>query len=194
VSAQSGSPPRREAILADLPARPEDFDLFRLGRLLLLLSAVDQSKQHRPLDIERLGFYDFFAANPFLVFQDDDRAKRELELAGFDSRSLSYQSSGHRFVTRRARMQHDLSRLVAYGLVGAGAVGGRLAFDLTDQGRDTANAFTALYARAYRRSAEIVVAKLNPLSDRRLHEQASEWLEAKSFLIDLYDVDLETPE
>jgi hypothetical protein len=170
-----------------LPARPEDFGFFRLGRLLLLLRAVDESKKARPVDIERLGFYDFFAANPFLVFESDSRVRRKLELAGFDSRSLSYQSSGHRFATRRGRMQHDLSRLVAYGLVGAGAVGGRLAFDLTDNGRERADSFTALYARAYRRSAELIVAKLNPLSDRRLHEKASEWLEARSFLIDLYD-------
>jgi hypothetical protein len=187
-------PSMGDAILTDLPARPEDFDLFRLGRLLLLLRAVDLSKRPQPLDIERLGFYDFFAASPFLIFEDDARARRELELAGFDSRSLSYQSSGHRFATRRGRMQHDLSRLVAYGFVRAGAAGGRLAFDLTDAGRERADAFTALYARAYRRSADLVVKALNRLSDRRLHQQAAEWLEAKPFLIDLYDVEPEGPE
>jgi hypothetical protein len=85
-----------------LVQRPDDLLTFRIARLLLLLDVVARLELKKPLDIERLGFYDFFAANPFLAVGDDEAARREVALAGFSSYDLSYQSSGHRFVNRRA--------------------------------------------------------------------------------------------
>jgi hypothetical protein len=89
---------------------------FRLARLALLLELAPQLPNHKPLDIERLGYYDFFAANPFLIVEVEDPLRRDLILAGFDSRNLSYQSSAQRFTSRRARLQHDLAMLVAPSL------------------------------------------------------------------------------
>jgi hypothetical protein len=128
----------REATVAErLPVRPESLDFFRLGRLLVLLSTASEAKAARPLDLERLGYYDFFAANPFLVFGGEDE-RRELVLAGFDSRNLSYQSSAQRSTNRRARLQYDLALLVAYGLVRPEVVANRVAYSLTDHGAEFA--------------------------------------------------------
>jgi hypothetical protein len=183
--------PEGVALLDRLPVRPDGLDEFRMARLLLLLRVTERLNPKKQLDIERLGFYDFFSANPFLVIRDDEAARRKVTLAGFDARSLSYQSSGHRFTNRRARMQYDLSRLVAHGLVEVGTSAGRVTFALADNGRSQSDAYRSLYSRAYRRSAEVIVARLDKLSDRRLHEQARNWLQARPFLIDLYDFEAE---
>src|SRR5689334_7835200 len=83
--------------------RPDDLLLFRVARLMLLLDVAATLNLRKPVDIERLGLYDFFAANPFLVVGEDDAARQEVSLAGFSSYDLSYQSSGHRYANRRAR-------------------------------------------------------------------------------------------
>ena len=90
-----------------LVQRPEDLLTFRIARLRWLLDVVATLELKKPLDIERLGFYDFFVANPFLAVGDDEAARREVALAGFSSYDLSYQSSGHRFANRRARLRND---------------------------------------------------------------------------------------
>jgi hypothetical protein len=151
------------------------------------MDEVHRTEKPKPLDIERLGFYDFFAANPFLVVPSDEGAGTRLILAGFDSRTLGYQSSFHRFATRRQRMRFDLSRLVAYGLVEASAPGGKVVFTVTSSGASLCESLTSLYALAYRESAQVIITRLNKLSDRRLHDQAGNWLQAKAFLIDLFD-------
>ena len=184
----AGIPHDSSSLLERLPTPPEELSIFRLGRLLLLLDEAQQGK--RPaLDIERLGFYDFFAANPFLVVPDDERARTRLFLSGFDSRTLGYQSSFHRFATRRQRMRFDLSQLVGYGLVAAEVQDGKVAFALTDHGRDVATSFTSLYAQAYRESSQFIITTLNKLSDQRLHRQAGDWLQSNAFLIDLFDAE-----
>src|SRR5215471_8213685 len=95
--------------------RPDDLLIFRVGRLTLLLDVLASLPLRKPVDIERLGLYDFFAANPFLVIGEDDPMRQEVSLNGFSSYDLSYQSSGHRFASRRKRLRHDLAMLVAYG-------------------------------------------------------------------------------
>lgn len=171
-----------------LPARiaPETLDAFRLGQLLLLLDVAAELRA-TPVDIDRLGYYDFFAANPFLVISEDDPARVELELAGFEVRNLDYQSSSQRFSNRRARLQHDLAWLLARDLVDVAGSGGRVGYQLTGRGTELAVRFTALYALAYRESAAHVVRKLKALSDTRLRNNAKQWLRAESLLIDLYD-------
>jgi hypothetical protein len=184
---RTGQTPER--LPARLPLRPDNLRLFRLARLLLLLDVVRQTPRAPQADMERLGFYDFFAANPFLVVGRDDRvARRELALAGFDSQSLSYQSSSQRFTSRRERLQHDLALLLAYGLVATSVDDTKVTYSITPSGVDRAQGFRAIYARAYRRSAGMIIRRLRSLSDGQLHSRAREWLRAESLLIDILDV------
>jgi hypothetical protein len=174
-------------LLATQPTPPEELDLFRLGRLLLLISEVAGLKRPQPLDIDRLGIYDFFAANPFLIFPADSPAGLRLTLAGFNSRSLGYQSSFHRFATRRERLRADLARLVGLNLVQSVVAKGRVAFVVSESGVETSERFVGLYAQGYREAAAAIATALNRLSDTKLRAQVGDWLQAESFLIDLFD-------
>lgn len=153
---------------------PEDDVVFRLAQLVLLLASL------RELDppgasIERLGYYDFLVANPMLVLADEgDRDRKRLLMAGFDGRALSYASPAHRFTTRRERLQHDLALLVAYGLV-APTVDKSVLYAATAEGVELAGKFSAVYARSYRLSAEILLGRLRRLSDTRLREAVKTW-------------------
>jgi ABC-3C biological conflict system middle component len=174
-------------VLDALPLRPDDLLAFRLGRLLLLMETVPTLPAQKPMDIERISFYDFFADNPFLIFGRDTPEHKELVLAGFDSRNLSYQSSAQRFSSRRERLQHDLAMLVAHGLAGAGQESRRVVYSLTTRGTDVASSPRSLYAIAYRSSATVVGRTLNRLSDKALQERTRSWLRADELLIDLFE-------
>jgi hypothetical protein len=167
--------------------RPEDLDAFRMGRLLLLLHTVSVRDRPLKLDIDRIGYYDFFSANPFLAVHDDEAAERELLLIGFSRRNLSYQSSAQRFSNRRSRLQFDVSRLIAIGLVVAEVSDGRVAYTITDAGRNVADQMISLYAQAYRRSVGLMISRLGALTDKRLREDAKNWLRAEPFMIDIYE-------
>ncbi len=169
------------------PLRPDDLFEFRLGRLLLLLEVIPELPYRKPLDVERISFYDFFADNPFLIFGRDTPEHAELVLTGFDSRNLSYQSSAQRFSSRRERLQHDLATLLAYGLVEAKPEERRIAYELTTTGRHGAEALRSFYAQSYRRSAQVVGRELNRLSDKALQEETRGWLRADDLLIDLFE-------
>lgn len=164
------------------PVAPEEHVLFRLAQLLLLLRVV--GGPGRPgVGLERLGYYDFFAANPFLVVPTDNAEERaQLHLAGFDERQLSYAATGPRFANRRRRLQHDVALLVAYDL-------GQLQADgwiLTTRGATVADQLTALYAQQYMTGAEVVVRHLFRLSDTALARQAGQMLRNPGLLLDLY--------
>lgn len=153
---------------------PEDDVIFRLAQLLLLLASLQRLGQPG-IALERLGCYDFLVANPLLVVTDENDADRKrLLMAGFDGRALSYASPAHRFTTRRERLQHDLALLVAYGLV-APAIDKGVLYTVTPSGLDLAGRFTAVYARSYRLSAEILVRRLSRLSDKRLRDAVRTW-------------------
>jgi hypothetical protein len=153
---------------------PEDDVVFRLAQLLLLLASVDHLRKPG-VSLERLGCYDFLVANPMLVLTDEaDPDRTRLLMAGFDGRALSYASPAHRFATRRERLQHDLALLVAYGLA-TPAVNKSVLYAITADGLELAGRFTALYARAYRQSADILLRRLSSMSDRRLREAAGTW-------------------
>jgi hypothetical protein len=153
---------------------PEDDVIFRLAQLLLLLASLERLRQPG-ISLERLGCYDFLVANPLLVLTDEnDTDRKRLLMAGFDGRALSYASPAHRFTTRRERLQHDLALLVAYGLV-APTVDKSVLYAVTSSGMDLAGRFTAVYARSYRLSAEILVRRLSRLSDKRLREAVRRW-------------------
>jgi hypothetical protein len=166
---------------------PERLMWFRLGQLILLLRAAAEANTG-PLTIDRLGYYDFLSANPFLVVDAETVEGTDLQLAGFSERNLDYQSAPQRFANRRARLQHDLNLLVAYGLVELKVDRRRsLGFVLTDSGHAIASSFRSLYADQYRRSAVLVIGRLKMLSDLRLRERAHTWLRAEGLLMDLYD-------
>ncbi|MFI1240324.1 hypothetical protein [Nocardia salmonicida] len=180
-----------QRLSAAVPGGPEDSQVFRLAQLTLLL-ATAQIERAPVSTIDRLGFYDFFSANPFVVTAgDDDRDASDrlaLRLAGFSDRQLSYVSTGQRFVSRRRRLQHDLARLVAYGLVRIDSQGYRL----TESGGDLAAGLTSIYAEAYREAAGVVLRRLKRLSDRQLTLHAEGWLGRSWLLIDLFDDVAET--
>jgi hypothetical protein len=176
---------------AAVPGAPEDRQVFRLAQLILLLEvAVNDGIPVQSVD--RLGFYDFFAANPFVVTsgaEDRDAADRlALRLAGFTDRQLSYASTGQRFASRRRRLQHDLSLLLAYGLITLGPQG----YVLTPSGRIVGAGLTSIYADAYREAAHVILRRLGRLSDRRLAENVAGWLGQSWLLIDLLDDIAET--
>ncbi|QKV74242.1 ABC-three component system middle component 2 [Amycolatopsis sp. Hca4] len=156
-------------------AVPEDDVVFRLAQLLLLFQALDRADV-ASADIERLGYYDFLSANPFLIAEDISATDRtKLLLAGFDGRALSYASPSQRFTSRRERLQHDLVLLLAYGLADAIVLHG-VQYSLTGEGRRLASQFTAVYAQSYSVAADIVLRHVRRLSPTRLRENVHRWL------------------
>jgi hypothetical protein len=154
---------------------PEDDDVFRLAQLLLLLNSLRRNG-FAGGTLERLSYYDFLVANPLLVLtKDDDPDRISLLMAGFDDRALMYASPSQRFTSRRERLQHDLARLVAYGLVEP-IVDKGIVYVITSEGEGLADQFTAIYSRSYSTSADILVRRLARLSDKRLRENARDWI------------------
>lgn len=184
-----GSTPE-EAGTEGLGAAPwdaESHDIFRLAQLVLLLS-VTAHVGNPVSNLDRLGYYDFLAANPFVVVPAtdvarDNRDRLKLKLAGFTEDQLSYASTGQRWVSRRRRLQHDLALLVAYGLVSLDDA----AITLTDRGIALATEMSTIYADAYRTSADVVVRRLAQLSDTRLRNSVQNWLGTSWLRLDLLD-------
>jgi hypothetical protein len=160
----------------------EDFVAFRLAQLAILLSEV-APVGGAVLDLERLGYYDFFAANPFAVFGPVDRLQHaQLHQASFDERQLSYASTGSRFANRRKRLQHDVALLIAYGLAGPRGGG----YGITSGGKVFVDSLSALYVDQYRESIRVVHERLRHLSDTQLARASKRWLTTPSLLLDLY--------
>lgn len=167
---------------------PEDVTLFNSSRLLLLFEALTELGIKHGTGLERLCYYDFFAANPFLIVNREDPSWLELEIEGFESNKLEYVSTAQRYRTKRESIKQYLSLLLSKGLIKVKNQGGRILYEITSSGIEISNNMDSLYAMAYRKSAEIVVKKLKDFSDKKLWENASKWLEAKSFQVDLYDL------
>ncbi|WP_159400333.1 ABC-three component system middle component 2 [Streptomyces sp. XY431] len=170
----------------DLYFRPEDEKAFRLAQLIMLLEITSSSKINP--NIDRLGALDFFSANPFLVIGETDSEFRHLVLAGFSVKPLTYASPGHRFITRRSRLQNDLAMLVAYGLAKASTSKGHRVYIITDSGREISEQLTSVYADAYRASAEVVSKRIEKVPDTKLQEKCRDWLKADPAMMDLYDL------
>jgi hypothetical protein len=163
-------------------ASPEDFAAFRLAQLAILLSEVAPTGA-RTIDLERLGYYDFFAANPFVIFESSDRLQHaQLHHASFDERQLSYASTGSRFANKRKRLQHDVALLVSYGLAGPHGGG----YGITANGEHFVGSLSALYVDQYRESVRVVHDRLRRLSDSQLAQASKRWLTTPSLLLDLY--------
>lgn len=169
---------------------PEEHTTLRVAQLAILLSEIAPAGG-RTIDIERLGYYDFFAANPFAIFGPEDELERaRLHRAAFDERQLSYASTGSRFANRRRRLQHDVAVLVAYNLAERREEG----YGLTNRGADFVDALAALYADQYRASVKVVHERLKKLSDAKLAESARGWLKTPSLILDLYGATEDRPE
>lgn len=166
---------------------PDSHLFFRLGQLLLLL--VVANSLNKPVkSIDRLAYYDFFAANPYAMLdgtnpETDARDRLSLQLAGFKEGQLSYSAVGNRFANRRSRIRHDLGLLVAYGL----ATVEPDKYVASEEGRTLGMELSTVYADAYRIAAEIALTRLVRLSDRRLIETTEELLGKSWLLIDFLD-------
>jgi hypothetical protein len=169
--------------LSPVSRPPESNPAFRRGQLLLLLSMFTD-----PLTIDRIGYLEFFAANPHLVVQKELDATR-LELAGLNPDALSYQSAPERYSNRRSRLRSDLAGLTAWGMAIPTILEGRIACALTPKGRESAAQLTTLYADAYRQSVE-TIRPLFKLNDSALARRVNEWLRVPDEVrIDLLDLD-----
>lgn len=171
---------------APMPVSVESRTTFRLARLLLFLSVATDRGRPVP-SVDRLGYYEFFADNPFMIIDGENATDQAdqlaLEMAGFSPVQLSYASTGQRFASRRQRLQHDLALLLARDLVRIGATG----FETTSVGNTLANSLHSIYADAYRTSAAIVLRRLWSLSSTGLDKAARKWLGESWLLIDLLD-------
>lgn len=170
---------------AAVPISVESRPTFRLARLLLFVGVAKESGRPIP-SVDRLGYYEFFADNPFMIIGDDNRADQDriaLEMAGFSPVQLSYASSGQRFASRRQRLQHDLSLLVSRDLVRIEDGG----FTVTAIGEELSSKLNSVYADAYRTSARMVLRRLASMSNKALEESSRRWLGESWLLIDLLD-------
>lgn len=175
-------PDESRNIWATRSRAPEEHTTLRVAQLAILLSEI-APVNGRTIDIERLGYYDFFAANPFAIFEPKDHlAIARLHRASFDERQLSYASTGSRFANRRRRLQHDVAILVAYNLAERRDGG----YGLTERGTDFVDALVSLYADQYRASVQVVHERLRKLKDSKLAEAARDWLKTPSLILDLY--------
>jgi hypothetical protein len=175
-------PPELSAVV---PTSVESRTTFRLARLLLFVDVARETGRPIP-SVDRLGYYEFFADNPFMIIGEDRRANRDrlaLEMSGFSPLQLSYASTGQRFASRRQRLQHDLSLLVSRDLITIEDGG----FTVTDAGAELADRLNSVYADAYRTSARIVLRRLASMSNKALEEASHRWLGESWLLIDLLD-------
>ncbi|WP_432841144.1 hypothetical protein [Dactylosporangium sp. CA-092794] len=150
---------------------PDEVSAFRRARILLVLAVAEEG-----VDAERLGIYEFLAGHPLLLARaEDDPDRTALRLAGFDERTVAYDSPAQRFVTAQLHLSRDLTALVTQGLVRVSAAG-RVTYRLTDEGVDIASRFTAMYAQTYITAVRIVIRRLRRLSGRKLREGLRQWL------------------
>jgi len=173
---------------AEIRFSAEGEDLFNSARLLMLFNTFDEIGDSTGINIERVAYYDFFSAQPFLVFTEDDAdSKLELLIDGFEATTIGYISSSQRFTNRREKLKHYLAGLLMRDLIDVRNIDGQLLYCITKKGKETAVKFKTLYSLAYKKSSAIIIKKLARLSEKKLSDNAREWLRAEPFIIDLYD-------
>ncbi len=163
---------------------PEESTVFRVSQLALLLATAENNKTS-VTNLDRLAYFDFFAAHPFIILdgesaEKDSKDRLTLRLAGFTDGQVTYGSIGHRFATRRKRIRHDLALLVTRGL--AQVLPDRYA--ITPAGAEFAIELKTVYAEAYRTSALIVFKRFSNLSEARLRMKAEKLIGKHWLLID----------
>jgi hypothetical protein len=166
----------------------EDEDLFNSARLLLLFKVLDKMDVRKGINIERIGYFDFFSAQPFLIFREDDEDTRlDLIYYGFESKTISYGSSSQRFENRREKLKQYLAGLIVRDLITIENIDGELVYSITETGKIVADMFNNFYDAAYQKSAKLIIGKLKNMSNKKISANAREWLKAEPFVIDLYD-------
>lgn len=166
----------------------EDATTFNSARLLLLFETLDESEnEKKAIDLERLCYYDFFAANPFLIIKSGDPERLQLEIEGFEPNNLEYLTTNQRYQTKRLQVMQYLAVLASKGLITVENSDKKIVYCITHLGLTVSSRMNSLYALAYRKSVLFVAKKLRRYSDTQLSEQASNWLQAKSFQVDLIE-------
>jgi hypothetical protein len=123
----------------------EDEDLFNSARILLLFMVLSEIGEHEGINVDRIGYYDFFSAQPFLVFgKDDNETKLKLLLHGFESTTIGYISSSQRFTNRRDKLKYYLSALLMRDLITVKNYDGQLLYSITEKGKEVAAQFKSL--------------------------------------------------
>jgi hypothetical protein len=165
----------------------EDEDIFNASRLLILFDVLNKSAKYKSVGIERIPYYDFFSANPFLIF-NSDKSKVELRLEGFPSRTISYSSSNHRFISRVEKLKYCISYLISRDLINIDYNDGRILYIITQKGIDIAATIKTFYSNSYRKSSIMVIKLLEPMSNTKLFKESKKWLKADTFVLDLIDM------
>ena len=109
-------------------------------------------------------------------------------MEGLDPSKLEYLSTAQRYRTKRESIKQYLALLLSKALISVENEEGRILFQITQSGSATSHQMTSMYAVTYRKSVQYIIRALENYKDSELWESASEWLEAKSFQIDLYDM------
>lgn len=161
---------------------PEAHAAFRRGQLLVLLEEVGDA-----IAVDRLGYVEFFAANPFLIWRQPSSERTRLQLAGLLPTALSYQAAPERYANRRSRLRTDLAGLTAWGFVSVDTVDQRVACRLTPQGAEVVARLNSVYGEAYRLAVSLVLPKLRNVSNLQLNKLALQWLDIADLRIDLLD-------
>lgn len=167
---------------------PEDITIFNSSRLLILFEILNNLDIEEGIDLERLSYYDFFASNPFLILEEHDPLRLELEIEGFEPKKLEYLSTAQLYRTKRASIKQYLALLLSKGLIKFVNINGKIQYLATPLGLETSKNLDSLYAIAYRKSVTLIIKMLKNYSDKKLWENANRWLESKSFQVDLYDM------
>lgn len=169
---------------------PEERTTFRLAQLSLLLTTAAHM-DIRVTSLDRLAYFDFFSANPFIVLDGrnpdkDTQDRLTLHLSGFSPGQLTYGSIGHRFTTRKQRLRHDLALLVSRGLVRVSAD----RYSISPAGLELTSNLRTVYSDAYRTAAAIVLQRFGRMPETKLRKVAERLLGTSWLLIDfLADVD-----
>jgi hypothetical protein len=172
--------------LAPVSIPPEAVPAFRRGQLLVMLGQFEG-----PVELDRIGYIEFFAANPYLVLRKDSPERTSLLLAGFNPKALSYQATTERYANRRTRLRSDLGALVAWKYARTSTVDGLIACELTSEGHEEADKLITLYADAYRLSVSLIRKEIKGLSNRALALKVQGWLRIDDLRIDLLDREFE---
>lgn len=166
----------------------DDDDLFNSARILILFDVFDENDTLCGLNIEKIGYYDFFSAQPFLIFGNDEKSlKVQLLLNGFEETTIGYMSSSQRFVNRREKLKHYIALLISRDLVKTTVYNGEIVYSITEQGQNIADVFNTQYDFSYRKSAKLIIKKFKGWSTNKISLNAKKWLKAESFVVDLFD-------
>lgn len=167
-----------------LPWRAEDDSMFHMARLLLIFAAAADVGTPG-VTTERLTYYDFFSANPYLLFAHNSPQRAKLVACGFELVTVSDARSAQRFISRRERIRGNMAQLWARRLTHVDTADGRLVMEISPHGREAVEAMRSIYSTAVSVAGRLVLSELRGMSDSRLAGVTREVLQGAPVLIDL---------